>query len=358
MKYTSSRNYLLSNIVFAAITLIFCTGTALAAPRKVGLTLPLSGGLSAYGDAFRRGLELYQEENPDSSAKVQFTLDDSQYDGSKVAASVRKLTTVDKVELLYVWGVTPSQVAAPIAQQAGVPLLAMTVDPVSKDRPLVASLQLPIESLKTTILQFLRASKISRTGVIGTEVGAVTPLLELLRPELPGLSFYELVPTGTFDFRSLVTKIRSKPVDAIVLMVTPEQILPLVRQLAQQKVTTRIIGGDMLADESLQREILPLISEVSYVYGEVDPLFRERYEARVKNTSHLYEAAAGYSAGILLTQMIERLDSATRERFMSSLVGKQYTTPIGEVFFASTEELGIHSLLKAKIYSLGEKGGL
>lgn len=342
-----------SSGMFVLFILVFLVEIAHASPSKVGLTIPLSGKLGAYGAAFRQGMELFKEEQPDVATKVTFLLDDSQYDGAKVASSVRKLTDVDKVDLLYVWGIAPSQVAAPIAQQSGVPLLAMTTDPVSKGRPWVASLQLPMEALQSALLRFVSDRKFKTTGIIVADFGGATRLVDLLRPELPGLAYYETIPTDSLDFRTLVARIRQKPVDAIILMVLPEQTLPLARQLAAQNVQTQIIGGDMLADDSLRNELVNLMGEVSYVYGEVDETFQNRYRARFGNTSHLYEAAAGYSAGLLIEQMVARLKKEQRTDFIPSLVNSRYRTPIGEIVFASSEELGVHALLNAKVYSTG-----
>ncbi len=324
---------------------------AYASPRRVGLTLPLSGNLSAYGTAFRNGIEFFTEENPKVSSKVTFLLDDSQYDGTKVASSIRKLINIDKVDLLYVWGVTPSQVAAPIAQQSGVPLLALTTDPVSKARPWVASLQLPLETMKSTILGFISDSKLKRTGIIVSDFGGATRLADLLRPALPGLAYYETIPTNSLDFRTLAARIRQKPVDAIILLVLPEQSLPLVKQLAAQKVHAHIIGGDMLADDTLRHELASIMGKVSYVYGEVDDDFLARYRARFGNTSHLYEAAAGYSAGLLIEQISTNLESSHKAEFLPSIVGLRYQTPIGEIAFESSEEFGLHAFLSAKMYS-------
>jgi ABC-type branched-subunit amino acid transport system substrate-binding protein len=147
---------------------------AYAEPIKVGMTLPLTGKLGGYGAAFRNGVALFQEEDVQSQKQVTFIFDDSQYDGTKVASAVRKLAAVDKVDLLYVWGVTPSQVAAPIAQQSGVPLLAMTTDPVSKGRPGVASLQLTLETLQS-------ASHISSPIIISRLPELLSPISARLR---------------------------------------------------------------------------------------------------------------------------------------------------------------------------------
>lgn len=324
---------------------------AYAEPIKVGMTLPLTGKLGGYGAAFRNGVQLFQEENAEGQKQVAFIFDDSQYEGTKVASAVRKLAAVDKVDLLYVWGVTPSQVAAPIAQQSGVPLLAMTTDPVSKGRPGVASLQLTLESLKSAISHFVSAHNFKTTGIIVSDFGAATRLTEQLKPQLPGLAYYEVVPTDSLDFSTLAARIRSKPVDAIILMVLPEQTLPLARQLATQKVRAHVIGGDMLSDEHLRKELTAFMGEASYVYGEVDADFRQRYRARFGDTSHVYEAAAGYSAALMITEVARRSVNAKPTELMPLLVGSQYQTPIGEIRFQSSADQGIAAMLKARVYS-------
>ncbi|MFM7402114.1 MAG: hypothetical protein ACKO4W_14560, partial [Bacteroidota bacterium] len=64
------------------------------------------------------------------------------------------------------------------------------------------------------------------------DFGGASRLVDLLRPALPALAYHEIIPTNERDFRTIVTRLRQKPVEAIVLLVMPEQTLPLVQQLA------------------------------------------------------------------------------------------------------------------------------
>lgn len=362
-------------VVLILVTLLGFLQPLYATPKVVGFSLPLTGKLGTYGEAFRNGLQLMEEEWPDITTQVKFLLDDSQYDGAKVASSIKKLINKDHVDILYVWGITPSQVAAPIAQQAGVPLVAMTTDPVSDGRSLVASLQLPLESLQLALSRFIIERKFKTTGVIFTDFGGATRFMNLLRPTLPGLSYFETVPTDSQDFRSLVARIREKPVDALILMVLPEQTLPLAHQLAAQRVRAHTIGGDTFADDTLRRELSAIMGDVSYVYGAVDEDFKRRYQVRYGNTSHLYEAAAGYSAGVIMGQIVRSLDKVKNTDLILSLHGARYETPIGEITFmpsvstkmestsvnpttltperakATSGDSGIRALLSARVYT-------
>jgi hypothetical protein len=107
----------------------------------------------------------------------------------------------------------------------------------------------------------------------------------------------------------------------------------------------------MLADEHLREELTAFMGEASYVYGEVDADFRKRYQARFGDTSHVYEAAAGYSAGLMITDVARRSLNAKPVELMPLLVGPQYQTPIGEIRFQSSAEQGIAAMLKARVYS-------
>jgi ABC-type branched-subunit amino acid transport system substrate-binding protein len=83
------------SILGVLLCLLGLVDVGLAAPIRVGMTLPLTGKLSSYGVAFRNGVELFREENSNAVSQVTFIFDDSQYDGTKVATAVRKLTAVD-----------------------------------------------------------------------------------------------------------------------------------------------------------------------------------------------------------------------------------------------------------------------
>jgi ABC-type branched-subunit amino acid transport system substrate-binding protein len=107
----------------------------------------------------------------------------------------------------------------------------------------------------------------------------------------------------------------------------------------------------MLADEHLREELTALMGEASYVYGAVDADFRKRYQARFGDTSHVYEAAAGYSAGLMITEAARRSLNAKPVELMPLLVGPQYQTPIGEIRFQFSADQGMAAMLKARVYS-------
>ncbi len=94
----------------------------------LGLILPVSGTAAEYGTAIINGLELAKHDFQPLTEQVDFVVEDSQYDGSKTIQAFLKLVTLDKVDLIYVWGSSPSEVAAPLAHRYKIPTVLATGD--------------------------------------------------------------------------------------------------------------------------------------------------------------------------------------------------------------------------------------
>src|SRR5690606_14413474 len=117
----------------------FCV-TALAEETlfKVGVILPLSGPWAEFGEAQKSGFELARMSAPDNFRNIRFIYEDGEHQGHQTIAAYRKLRNRDNVNIVFVWGVMPADVIAPLAEREGVPLLvsAQVVD-VAKGRKYV-----------------------------------------------------------------------------------------------------------------------------------------------------------------------------------------------------------------------------
>ena len=148
---------------------------AFADDFKVGVALPVTGWAASYGAAFQQGIQLYGEEHTSESKTFTFLIEDSQYDGNKTVAATQKLARIDNADLIFVWGDTPSKVAAPLGNQIKKPILTISFDSVAQDRPYVASLTIPLAKCKDVLAQFLKQRNWSKLGVdyivaLGTKV--------------------------------------------------------------------------------------------------------------------------------------------------------------------------------------------
>ena len=339
-------------LVALILLLIVRLNIACAETIPVGVSLPLTGMAASYGTAFRQGLDLYLEEHPAEQGKIKLIYDDHQYEGARVVASVRKLTEIDHARLLLVWGAMPSDIASPLTRQFGVPMFVVTFQPNAKDKPLVAAFESPTDRYVGLMQRIVKEKPVRKIGIVGANVGASLAFLELARPVLPTVMYEEIVPTSTLDFTSLIAKIRNKPVDGLLLMLTPEQMLPFAKAAAAQKYQADIISGDLVADDDLRAQLKSLMGGVTYMYGNVDSAFKARYRVRYGSSSNMFEAANGYSFGMVLSAIVSEPLLSSGEAQVANLSKINLTnTPIGPIKFQYNKEHGVHVITEPVIIS-------
>lgn len=319
--------------------------TTSAEPYKVGLSVPLTGWAATYGSVFQNGLQLFQEENPASSQEIKFIYEDSQYDGPRVVTSVKKLTEIDDVDILFVWGDTPSQISAPLASQLKKPMFTISFDSVAKNRPNVASLTIPLDGYKQIVSNFLAERHWGKIGVLVSNVGATTKFVDLLRPALPPFVFEHSVGTDLQDFNSVVTRIRSKQVDTIFLSLTTEQYPAFKKAAMAQKYKTFLIGGDQLSDQTLRDDLRVASTGIAYLVGQIDKSFSEKYFNRFKNRSRIFEAATGYTVGMIMQRLARqaRVEPSVLVAKMPSVSFVE--SPIGPIMFTQSDDFGVSAKL-------------
>ncbi|MCA1906046.1 MAG: ABC transporter substrate-binding protein [Desulfarculus sp.] len=104
------------------------TSAAEPAPLKVGVNLPMTGAVSAYGQMIWAGIQLAQEMRPTALGRtVQLVLVDNKSDAAEAANAMNRL--VDKEGVVAVLGPATSTralAAAAIAEQRQVPMITPT----------------------------------------------------------------------------------------------------------------------------------------------------------------------------------------------------------------------------------------
>lgn len=327
------------------LIVLFSFSSAFADTFKVGVALPITGWAAAYGAAFQKGLQLFSEEHSSEYKALSFSIEDSQYDGNKTVTAIQKLARIDNADLIFVWGDSPSHVAAPIGDQIKKPILTISFDSVATGRPYVASLTIPLAKFKDILAEFLKQRNWSRMGVLVSNVGATTAFVDVLRPALPPFIFEEAVSTDLTDFNSIISRLRTKPVDVLFVSLSTQQYPSFQKAANAQKFKTFLIGGDQLSDQTLRDSLRTASTGIGYLVGKIDPGFIDRYRVRFGDTSHVYEAATGYTLGIIANELAKRPHSDPKE-FLASLPSTKFPqTPVGPISFSSSAALGLNAEL-------------
>lgn len=331
------------------VVIISSPALAEVPPTTVGVILPLSGEVASMGQAFRRGLDLFVKDYPQSSIKLVF--EDHRYDGKSALSALHKLRQVDKVALEIVWGNMPGDSCAPVAEQEKIPLIAISMNPVAKDRKYVVSLGPPTDKLLTKVGERLAEWNTQNAAAISIDIGNALQALEQLKVRMHGALAIKTIANEESDFKTMILALKKKKVDSLFLLMLPKQALTFLRQAKQLDFHPRIIGGDVFADMNFQKEALQYTDSLYYVYGATDEAFIARLKNEFGDTSYFFEAASGYSLGRILDRAAEKARTEEPHDIFSQL-GKIDTAgmPLGGLNLLRTPDYGLHFETDGSIY--------
>lgn len=271
---------------------------------RVGFILPLTGAFSEFGEAQRNALEFAREMRPELFSKIRFIYEDNGLDGPRTISAFNKLKNLDSVDAIFVFGVEPSLILAPIAEASHMPLIVSAqAAPASIGRKYVVRSINYSAQYSRKLLEYFRSKDIHRIAVLQAEMSFYNLLIEGLRSELKDGESLEVIdnysPSAT-DLRSSVTKLRNKSFDILGLYLTPRQIIEATSLLSNQHITTHIFGATPFQSATLVKQTGESLIGSVYAHNVVTEDFRTRYNERFHNDSQLSWAANAYDVAILL----------------------------------------------------------
>lgn len=302
---------------------------------KVGVVLPLSGMVAPMGQSVNNGLELYKKDNPERVKNITFIIEDSKYDGKETSTVINKLITTDKVDMLYVWGVTPSEIAAPIADQKNVPTIIGTYLTQSAKHKSVVEFGPSEDTCLDPIVEYLKkdGNENHDYGAISIDIGSAMSALDSIDKRAGYTMPREVVPADVTDFKSIITKFKNKKIKRVVLFLFPEQALTFLRQAKALSYEVSVLGGDIFAEEKFFTEAKTLTPHLFISYGRVAPWLEEKYRATYHQASYLSEAGYGYSLGALSSMILNKKDELRSVHF-HELIAK---LPVSELPITNPE---------------------
>ena len=293
---------------------------------KIGIIVPLSGNLSAYGTATRNGFQLAVSESaPHTYDQIEVIYEDSRYDGTATVSAFKDLTENKRVDLIYVWGNAPSEVVAPLAQRASIPVFAVSTDPqVNAGRPWVISYQASMADFGGRLAIYLNAQGYSSIATIKTSLAYYLSMAEATERNLASsvkVRVDEEVSPTDHDFRSLVARMRNSKPAAIGVFLMPGQISEFLKQAQQGGLSARVFGTEDLATRAEIDKVAVLLEGAVFPGNHVSDKFRESYVSRYNDDSHIAHAAYSYEFAKYLPWLLRELEgkSVSNETIRSGL---------------------------------------
>ncbi|MBL1229248.1 ABC transporter substrate-binding protein [Enterococcus sp. BWB1-3] len=299
---------------------------------KIGMNMELSGGVSAYGNAEKEGIELAVEEINEAGGvlgkKLELVSKDNKSENSEAASVASNLTNEDKV-VAVVGPATSGAVKATIPNmtKAGVPLITPsgTDDSITTANDTVQEYVFRScfqDTFQGVILanfaqDNLEADKVVILGDKSSDyaIGLADSFKDTYKGEIVR---EENFTAGDKDFQALLTKIKALDYDVIYVPGYYTEAGLIIKQAREMGINKPIIGADGFGDEKLVE--IAGSQNVSNVYytghfsenapatDKVTP-FVEAFKEKYGKQPSAFNALA-YDSVYMLKQAMEDQDSA------------------------------------------------
>lgn len=267
-------------------------------PLLIGVTIPLSGATTEYGEAVRNGIELALEDHSTLQTRLRFLYEDDGYDPKRALSAFRKLTEVNKVDLVFAWGNEPAITLAPLAERNRVALITVAHYPtISKNRRYVLRFQNTGAQYSRVMASYLHANGFKRLGLVKSELSFFNMLADGLVMTKPTDMTVQILdtflPTDT-DFRSSILRMKSTSMDCLGLYLLASQVRDFVRQSSQLDFTPCLFGATPFESRSVISDAWPLMEGALFAHNAVTDSFRQKYQSRYGSDVQLGYAANAY----------------------------------------------------------------
>jgi len=278
---------------------------------RIGFILSLTGSWAEFGTAQQNALRMAREEHPELFINIDFIVEDCGHLGKEVMSAFQKLTAVDKVNAVFVWGVEPALIAAPVAEARKIPVIASAqAAPASRGRKYVMRTLNYSEQYSEKLLEYFRTQSIKKIAIVQAEMSYYNLLIEGIRANLDldeQLEIIDNYPPSAADFNTTIAKLKTRKFDALGLYLTPQQILEFYREAAAQNLHPFVFGTHPFQSKRIVADAGGLMSGAVYVHNIVTEDFYQRYTAKFSDDNQIPWAANAYDAAILFGKLFNNL---------------------------------------------------
>ncbi|NPA28402.1 MAG: ABC transporter substrate-binding protein [Epsilonproteobacteria bacterium] len=230
------------------------SGVAMAKDVKIGVVLPLTGQIAAFGETSKKGLEIAYEKNHTLSNgdNIKLIYVDDRGDKVEAATAVKKLLNKDKVAVILGEVASSNSMAmAPIAEKNKTPMIthASTNPRVTKGKKYVTRACF-IDPFQGAVMAKYALDNGMKKAVVVTDakqdysVGLSKAFKKAYTAGGGEIVKTVLINSGDKDFNAQVTAIKQANPDIIAFTGYYPEAALLVKQARDMGVKTPFIGAD------------------------------------------------------------------------------------------------------------------
>ncbi len=210
---------------------------------KIGAVLPLTGPGALSGEYYIRSAELavkhINQEGGINGKPLELVIEDGETDSKKSVTAAINLINVKGVNVLFTGFRGPSLAIASIANNSKKILIANTASMATRETigseyffPAGQEVYLLIRALA----QQAKENNCKKIDYIHENTDLGTKTAEEIRNVFKENAFEEVTNVGETDFRTLLSKIKAKNVDCLLVQIQSAPTLNLLQQMEEQEL--------------------------------------------------------------------------------------------------------------------------
>ena len=339
VKFLVSKSYLLAVVcLFTSPALWAQTPVNPAKPVKFGALAIFTGDAAFTGEICRNAMRLAEEEVNQSGGirgrELRIIFEDfGPFDMKKAASAGQKLIAIDHVAALFPFWTEDTEIVAPMAEKARVPLMASWPGGVniSKLGRYVFRSTTSDSVLLERLMRYSLAQGKKRMCMVHADSAYfenVADASHAVAAELQASIETIRVSGDTDDFRTLALKLKQQGCESIMTIVPHKSLAPLVRAVRQIKLGALLLGPSYLDYEEARRVLGSEAGDFVFARYEIaDEKFNECYRRRFGADSQR-PAGNCYDAVKVMSYVMERhgFEFEAVNRGLRALTGYQGVT--------------------------------
>ena len=204
------------------------------------------------GETVRNSIEM---ANDDLEKPFELLFEDNALDNARAVTSARNLLKTAGMQSLIVYGSGPSNVVAPLAEQAHIPMIGLSVDPnVSRSRSWVMIHWASNDHVADQLISELKDRRLALVAVVTSQVHGILDLEKVFldKAKRSGLTvvFNEQVLPSETDFSTMIARLRRSNAQAVFLNLYFGQVGIFARQSVSQGFSPQFFGQFALDNDA------------------------------------------------------------------------------------------------------------
>lgn len=313
---------------------------------KIGVFAPLTGDAAIYGDSLKKGSDLAMEDiNSEGGVlgrQVKLVYEDTHLDAKLTVSTMSKFVNVDKLDfVISAEGSGATLAAAPLADETKtLMMVAIASTPSIKEAGDYVFRVVPSDDYQAVEMARLSEEREYKNAAIlyvNDEYGiGITKILD----EKLNLVAKESFESGVTDFKTQLTKIKSKNTDVLII-VARKEFPTILKQTKEIGIESQIIASVELKDETIintsgdnaENVLIPFFAETTD-YVKYENKFKAKYDVEPALFSNY-----GYDALKVLSIAIENAGTTDSEKVKDELYRTTYYGATGIIKFDENGEV-------------------